>query len=213
MRSTLPALLAAFVIAASPAVAGSSSGLPTGKRQHKPLTISKNWAAYRPDARRLKDANQRRAALKLIDALETAKRQHMRGFDKSHRLLRGRKNRSAQHGQSDLGFLKERARRGAKGGGDVAMEELTLAHEGLRLIEGSYNHFRQTLGTRTDCVRACDAGKRQCEAGCRKRGACACVVDASDCLLSKIRTRRCSTAITRGWPAKVTGPQPKSDGR
>lgn len=223
MRSILPALLSAILIAAltaAPVAADRASGLPTGKRQHKPVTISKNWAGHRSHARRLKNPKQRQAALKLIQALERAKRRQARTADRSHRLRRGRKSRTAQPRQSDMDFLKGRARRSGKGGGDVAMEELTLSHEGLTLsregqtrINASYNDLRRALGTRTDCVRKCDAAKRRCQSRCRPRRACACIVTASDCLLSELRARRCSSAFRPAWPAKVTGPSPKSDGR
>jgi len=204
-RTALPAflvLICAGLLSPAPSAADTASGLPTGKRQHKPVTISKSWTGHKADARRLKDPAQRRAALQLIDALETAKRRHLRGYDRSHRLSRGAKSRSFQHNQTDSAFLRDRARPQARGGNEVALEELTLAHEGLQLVKGPYNRLRRALGTRTDCVRRCDMKERRCQSRCRPRRDCACIMAASDCLLSEIRAKRCSSAISRAWPKK-----------
>lgn len=204
----LAGALAVLFAHSVPAPADAASGLPTGKRQHKPFVVTKSWSAYRPSAARLPDPAQRRAALKLIDALDQAKQKQTRSYDGLHRLNRGRNSRTSptQHDQTDLTFLRERAARSGrttanpkkwKGsaasgtGNEVAMEELTLAHEGVKLVETSYRDLRAALGANSACTRACERARRRCRARCHPRRACDCVVRASECLLNHIRAGRC----------------------
>lgn len=190
VRALAGALVLTFA-STLPAAAEAASGLPSGKRQHKPFVVTKEWSAYRPAAMRLSDPGQRRAAMKLIGALNRAKRKYVH-----------------QHNQTDLGFARRRADRksrppekpaefkgppsaNAKGGGDVAMEELTLSVEGLAEVDASYKDLRKILGLRRACTKACERTRLRCEARCRPRRACDCVVRASDCLLNHIKMGRC----------------------
>lgn len=194
MHASKHALAGALVLLFAPtlpAAADAASGLPSGKRQHKPFVVTKEWTAYRPAARRLSDPGQRRAALKLIGALDRAKRKYIH-----------------QHNQTSLDFARSRADRkskpagkpaefkgppsaDARGGGDVAMEELTLSVESIAEVEASYRDLRTALGARRACAKACERARLRCKAHCRLRRSCGCVVRASDCLLNRIRMGRC----------------------